>query len=149
LREFQNRQAASRLQYTPQFSQTLFDARQVPEGEANGHRVEGRVPKGKTQRVSFDESQAGRFLLCELEHRTAKIHSHHAGRSLFKYRNAQIPRAASDVEHSSILSQQRLQLFDDSLSPTPVDVRRKQMIQQIVSGRDPREHFAHPPSVIG
>src|SRR5581483_927342 len=96
-----------------QFRQALFDARQISQSKPDRHRVEGRVSKGQAQRIAFRD----------LQHWPAKIDSDHARSSLFKYRNAQIAGAASDIEDQGILSQHRLQLLHYASSPTRVDVR--------------------------
>jgi len=147
-RKLENRRPPLRLQNSSQFTEPPLNAGKISESEADRNRVKRSLREWKLQCISLDEAKLRRLTRGQLKHRPTEIKADNLRASFFKQRNAEIARAARDIQKLRIRRQEWSQLSDYRTPPSAVDVCRQEMVQQIVSRRDLREHLAHPPSVI-
>src|SRR5437763_310613 len=79
----------------------------------------------------------------------AKIAAEHEPGSAAPERHRKVSGPAAQIEHAGIRSlQNRTQSRNRPCTPELIDVQRKNMVQQIVTGCDLSKHVAHPRSSL-
>src|SRR5262245_43031468 len=103
-RKFQRRRASAWFEHSQNFSQTAFDALQVPQTEGDSHNVETAISERQSQRVPLHEESAPDLSGPDLfipddEHRMTEVTADDT--RVFFELERQISRAATQIESES------------------------------------------------
>lgn len=118
---------------------------QIPKAKSDGHGREEVIGEGQRERVALDQQDArptSRDLcLPDAQHGTAEVHAD--DERLSGQLQCEIARAATEVKGERFWGGEiRAKLADRETPPATIHVEREQVIEEIVSGSDGREHAA-------
>src|SRR5579863_2092488 len=156
LRKFEDSHFATRLQNARELAHPLLIIRQIPKAERRSDQIEGSIGIRKVHRVgggkhsaALAEQRLGARPIEHGEHEVAACDRGPVCRGVAKnpgasavQRESQIARAAAQIQHARVgTPQNRHEAVGGAAAPDAVERKREEMIQEIVAGRDPREHF--------
>src|SRR5690606_17152475 len=127
--------------YSAKLRQTIRNIRKIAQAECDRYRVKAFCGKRKFHRVALNERYRIALFCRYCEHRPAEIRSDHRGTSIAGKLYRKISRSARDVENDRVrIGERRFQDRPHLSTPSLVDVRRKQVIEQVISARNARKH---------
>jgi hypothetical protein len=137
---------SSRAQYAMHFPKSPVDIRQIPQHKCRNHNIKGILGKGEFEGICAQEKNTPAYAVprkfpgAHSKHRLAEIAPHDGpepGKSERK-----ICGTASHIQNSGIRSPNPSFRFPDTgFSPAPVDIRREEVIQEIVPVRNRSKHI--------
>src|SRR5437899_473314 len=155
-REFEDGDGAARFQYALNFAQAGFVIGEVAEAKGRGDEVEGCVRERQPHGVGFEKrngsrngfgcarGERGTFRFCANEHSVGKIRADDAGASGTGKGKGEISRAATEIKNKRIgAAENGPETFCCARAPKAIELQREEMIQQVVTRSNPREHLAY------
>src|SRR6266850_832901 len=154
--EFEDGDRATRLQDALNFAQAGFVIGEIAEAKGRGDEVEGGVCERQPHGVGFEKrngsrdgvgcarGQRGTFLFCANEHGMGKIRADDAGASGTGKGKGEISRTATKIKNEGIgAAENGAEKLCCARAPKAIELQREEMIQQVVTRSNPREHLAH------
>src|ERR1700681_447651 len=155
LSEIQDAAFSAGSEHPRDFTQSRVVVGQVSETECRCHQIEVSIGKWQPKRVGFDplwgpqrraSSLLRRLRRCALQHGMRKIRTENlrsSGASAPPQSESHVSGAATKIQHASIGTLQNgIELARGAPPPQPVNVERKNVIQQVVARRNRGEHLA-------
>src|SRR6266850_1443670 len=154
--EFEDGDGAAGLQHALNFAQASFVIGEVSKAKGGGHQVERGFGERQTHGVGFNErqpddrvsgsalGQRDTFFFCANEHGVSKIRADDAGFSGTSEGEGEISRSTAEIKNERIgATENGMETFCCARAPKAIELQRKEMIQQVVTRSDTREHLAH------
>ena len=137
------------------FAEAGFVVGEIAEAESGGDEIEAVIAEGEAESVGFEKRKdawrsirgAARlrctFFLSANEHGMRKIRAEDAGLPFPSEGKGQVTSAAAQIEHIGAGPlKNRAKEAGRAFAPQAIELKREEMIQQIIARRDFREHFA-------
>jgi len=149
MREFENGQHASRLEHAVKFAKSSAVIRQIAKTERNGNGIERIIRKRQFQRVGFYElrrtAACGGLFVCRNQHGMAKICAYDLRCAAVRQVKQHVSGSTAEIEYAGVLAFEHCpQAIPQRLAPAAVNVKRQQMVQQVVTRRNLGEHAPYP-----
>src|SRR6266850_5874740 len=154
--EFEDGDGAAGLQHALNFAQAGFVIGEIAEAKGGGHEVEGGVRERQPHGVGFEKrngsrdrlgcarGQRGTLFFCANEHGVSKIRPDDSGTSGAGKGKGEISRAAAEIQNERIgPAENGAETFCCARAPKAIELQREEMIQQVITRSDAREHLAH------